>query len=347
MQNQTELYHSPSGPPLWRWPTYASIAAALLILCGLLARIDMQAVWRQIATCNKAFIVLGGLAHYATYAVRGMRWRRCLAHLTSRAGWGKYSLLVFFYNAVDNIIPAKLADVYAAHLARINCGVPRAAAMGSIVFLRMLDAWWVLFLAVFASWVLFAASLPRAVLWSLILGALIALGVTGIILVSMLCRRALPSWLPASVQNRLRAFHLGMWPKLSQIGPIALLTAIIWTLETLWVVSLTWAFHLAVNPMEGIFLTTIPILASAFPLTPSGMGVVELTLFSCLHLIGVPTPVAASLTVVNRLVDHLLHIALGATIWALRHVVGLRTWRETPLEMNDLRGAASPGLSVT
>lgn len=46
-----------------------------------------------------------------------------------------------FYNAIDNIIPAKLGDVYAAHLVRINCGVGRASALGSIAFLRTLDAW--------------------------------------------------------------------------------------------------------------------------------------------------------------------------------------------------------------
>jgi uncharacterized protein (TIRG00374 family) len=92
-------------------------------------------------------------------------------------------------------------------------------------------------------------------------------------------------------------------------------------------------------------LATIPLLASAFPLTPSGAGLVELTLFSCLRLLDVPTPIAASLTVVNRVVDHWLHIGLGAIIWALRHVVGLRTWREAPLEMQDFQRAIPPGLS--
>jgi hypothetical protein len=53
---------------------------------------------------------------------------------------------------------------------------------------------------------------------------------------------------------------------------------------------------------------------------------------------------AASLTVMNRIVDHWLHIGVGVIIWGLRHVVGLRTWRESPRE--DLYGKTSPGLSV-
>ena len=74
------------------------------------------------------------------------------------------------------------------------------------------------------------------------------------------------------------------------------------------------------------------LLASAFPLTPSGAGVVELTLFSCLRVVGVAAPIAVSVTAVNRFIDYWLHIGLGLVVWALRHKIGLRSWREVPLE---------------
>jgi len=83
---------------------------------------------------------------------------------------------------------------------------------------------------------------------------------------------------------------------------------------------------------EAIFLTMIPLLASAFPLTPSGAGVVEITLFSCLRVVGISIPIAGSLTVVNRFIDYWLHIALGVLTWALRRVIGFRTWRDMPIQ---------------
>jgi uncharacterized protein (TIRG00374 family) len=213
------------------------------------------------------------------------------------------------------------------------------------VFLRMIDAWIVLLLAALSSWLLFAASVPRAVFWSLSLGALIALGTTCIILTCVLSHKTMPGWLPASLQQRLQAFNTGIWPQWGQWAPIALLTLLIWALEILWMVSLTRAFGWRLELLQGVFLTTIPLLASAFPLTPSGAGVVELTLFSCLRLLGIAAPTAASMTVVNRLIDHWLHIALGAVTWALRHAIGLRTWREEPLD--SFSAAAAPRLSVT
>lgn len=320
------------APKLWGWTTYLSIAIAIIILVFAATFVDLKEIWRQIAACDKRFVLLGALAHYATYLVRGMRWRRCLIHLPVRAGNSKFGLLVFFYNFVDNLVPAKLGDVYASHLARINFRIRRSAALGSIVFLRMVDAWIVLFLAALASWMLFADRLPGAAFWSLIGGAIIAMGATSIMLVFFLFKKKLPGWIPQKIQQMIQAFHTGMWPRAKELFPIAILTITIWVLETVWIFCLTLAFGLRIGSAEAIFLTMIPLLASAFPFTPSGAGVVEITLFSCLRVVEISSPIAGSLTVINRFIDYWLHIALGVLTWSIRRVIGLRTWRDVPLK---------------
>jgi uncharacterized protein (TIRG00374 family) len=338
------LNNDHKAPALWGWPTYLSIAIAILILAGAAAMVDFKQIWREIAACDKRFVMLGAVAHYATYIVRGMRWRRCLIHLPITAGNSKFGLLVFFYNFVDNLAPAKLGDVYAAHLARINFKIRRSAALGSIVFLRMLDAWIILVLASLSSWILFSASLPWTVIWSLIGGGLIAVGASTIMLMFILFKRKLPGWVPEKVQRMIMAFHTGMWPTPKEILPIVVLTAIIWALETTWIYSLTLAFELQIGFADAIFLTMIPLLASAFPFTPSGAGVVEITLFSCLRVVGISTPIAGSLTVVNRFIDYWLHIGLGVLTWAIRRIIGLRTWRDVPIE--DLSKADPTDISA-
>jgi len=237
---------------------------------------------------------------------------------------------VFFYNFVDNIVPAKLGDVYASHLARINCGVRRSAALGSIVFLRMIDAWFVLILAASASWFLFEAAFPRPVGWALAVAFVIALATTAVIIVFIVLKRALPAWVPETIRQRIGAFHTGMLPNQSEIVPILFLTLVIWTMETMWFFLLARAFNVNLNATKVLFLAMIPMIVTAFPLTPSGAGAVELTLYSCLRVIGVSTPLAASLTVVNRFIDFWLHIILGAFTWMFRRTIGLRTWRDSP-----------------
>ena len=208
----------------------------------------------------------------------------------------------------------------------------------------MLDAWIILVLASLASWILFSASLPWAVIWSLIGGSIIAVGASTIMLMFFLFKKRLPGWIPEKVQRMIMAFHTGMWPRPKEILPIVILTAIIWALETAWIFSLMLAFGLQIGSAEAVFLTMIPLLASAFPFTPSGAGVVEITLFSCLRVVGISTPIAGSLTVVNRFIDYWLHIGLGVLTWAVRRIIGLRTWRDMPLK--DLPEEDSTDISV-
>jgi uncharacterized membrane protein YbhN (UPF0104 family) len=315
---------------LWGWHTLASIVITVALLVLLVSYVDLGQVWRELVASNKGILFLGALMHYGTYPVRGIRWKRSLSHVPMRCGNARFGLLVFFYNFIDNIVPAKLGDVYASHLARINCGVRRSAALGSIVFLRMVDAWMVLFLAAAASWALFSSAFPRPVAWALVIAFVIALATTAVVVLFIVLRHAVPSWMPDAIRQRIGAFHMGMLPNPKEILSLMLLTVAIWSMETLWMFLLAKAFHIDLGAGQAVFLTMIPIIITAFPLTPSGAGAVELTLFGCLRLVGAASPLAASVTVVNRFIDFWLHIILGALTWMFRRLFGLRTWRDHP-----------------
>ena len=162
------------------------------------------------------------LAHYATYLVRGARWRRSIRHLQSATGYLRFGLLVFFYNFVDNVVPAKLGDLYGAHLARINLGVRRSAALGSIVFQRMIDSWVVVALAAIGATFVFSggsADLRR-------LGPGLRRGAwrwpPAALLVVFAVLKKIPTLrLPEVVESRLVAFQAGMWPRSRELATIA------------------------------------------------------------------------------------------------------------------------------
>ena len=325
--SQTSLDEG-KGPALWGKHTLASIVLTLAVMIFLAAYVDVRYVWQQLVASNKMYLLIAALSHYATYPIRGIRWKRCLKHLPLQCDSARFGLLVFFYNFVDNLVPAKLGDLYAAHLVRINCGVRRSAALGSLLFLRTLDSWIIFGLAAVVSWHLFAAAIPRSVGWALIVGCSFAVVGTTLMLVFVVFKRSVPRWLPETLRQMIIAFQTGMWPRPKQFFRISLHTIAIWTLESLWIFFLALAFNLRLGVADLLFVTMIPLIASAFPITPSGAGVVELTLFSCLRVIGVSSPLAVSLTVVNRFIDYWLHIALGALTWAARKHIGLRTWRD-------------------
>lgn len=315
-------------PPLWNWQTFLSLAFTLVLLGFLAAQLDLDTVKADLAACDKGLVLIGLLAHYSTYLLKGMRWKRSLGEMTSDVGGGPFGLIVLFYNAVDNVVPGKLADLYAAHLARINFRIRRSAALGSLVFQRLLDAWVVLALAGLSSWMLFSDHLPESITWVLGGGLLLALGITGAMAFMILIRHSTPRWVPQAIREMISAFNDTLWPARRDWAPVLVLTALVWALESVWIFCLVSAFGVSLSLWELVFLTQIPLLASAFPLTPSGAGAVEITLFSCLKLCAVPASLAASITVLNRVIDYWLHIALGGLLWLLRKPLGLYTLRE-------------------
>ena len=330
------------GPALWGKHTLISIVLTAAVMIFLAAYVDVRHLWQQIVGSNKAYLLIAALSHYATYPIRGIRWKRCLKHLPLQCSSARFGLLVFFYNFVDNLVPAKLGDLYAAHLVRINCGVRRSAALGSLLFLRTLDSWVIFGLAAAVSWYLFSNAIPRSVIWALIVGCTFAAVGTTLMVVFVLFKRSVPRWLPDTVRQMIKAFQTGMWPNPAQFFRIFLHTTAIWVLESLWIFFLARAFNLELGVANLIFLTMIPLIASAFPITPAGAGVVELTLFTCLRVIGVSSPLAVSLTVVNRFIDYWLHIALGAVTWSIRKQIGLHTWKDIPPASADSDRGSSP-----
>ena len=313
---------------MWGWQTALSLIAAFALIVFMLSKIDLAVVWHDLKTCHKGYVFLGFLAHYATYPVRGARWRRALGHMPTRGSWGLFAFVVFFYNAVDNVVPAKLGDIYASHMARINFGIRRSTALGSIFFLRMIDAWIVLVLAALSSWWVFSDKLPEAVGWGLIGGLVLALVITGCLVPFILFGKSLPQVIPPRIRDMIGSFQHGMRPANGELITIAGLTVLIWLLEAVWMFCLIRAFGIKFSIAEIVFLTQLPLLASTFPLTPSGAGVVEATLYGCLRLVSVSHPTAASITVLNRLIDYWLHIWLGLLAWIIRKKMGLRSWRE-------------------
>lgn len=313
---------------LWGISSYVSILITVAILSFLVSRLNLPEVWRKFQETDKLFLLIAGSAHYATYYIRGMRWRSSLSRFQLEDGNSRFALMIFFYNFIDNIVPGKLADVYGSHLARINLGIGRSAALGSIVFLRMLDAWVIFFAALLSSWIIFSSRLPSSILWSLIVGGIIALGATSLLLVIAVFNKFVPSFFPERILDIIRRFHDGMLPRSVNLMPILLMTFTIWILESLWIYFLVLAYGIDLSPGKLLFITTIPLLASAFPITPSGTGLVELTLFSCLRVISIESSVAASLTVVNRFIDYWLHILLGLFLFIFRRFFHLHTWRE-------------------
>jgi putative heme transporter len=100
------------------------------------------------------------------------------------------------------------------------------------------------------------------------------------------------------------------------------------------------AFHVTVRPDTLLVAFCLANVAAAIPITPGGLGVVELTLVTVLGLGGVPAAVAWLGVTAYRIVQLVLPIPVGAVCYASLRFGRWKVDKEHNLQ--DLRAEAKP-----
>jgi putative heme transporter len=100
------------------------------------------------------------------------------------------------------------------------------------------------------------------------------------------------------------------------------------------------AFHVTVRPDTLLVAFCLANVAAAIPITPGGLGVVELTLVTVLGFGGVPAAVAWLGVTAYRIVQLVLPIPVGAVCYASLRFGRWKVDKEHNLQ--DLRAEAKP-----
>ena len=103
--------------------TIASFVFGILLLF-LVSRVvfnedfDWGEVVRRIGEADLGFLALAFLAYYATFPIRGFRWRYVLERSGLRVSFRDATEILFLSWFVNCLVPAKLGDLYRAYLLR-------------------------------------------------------------------------------------------------------------------------------------------------------------------------------------------------------------------------------------
>ena len=171
-----------------------------------------QVSWEQVSNIlSQADLgwLLAAIGFYAiNMVVRILRWRRLLWNVKILS-FGSVAIALLVGYAVNNILPARLGELFRANFVRQNHRVPRSAVIGSIVVERVLDG----LLAVIGLVIggLFLAKKPALLNHLTGWGSLLFLG-TSFILYFLSQRRTL-HWLrglPPAIVRRIQGFSQGL-----------------------------------------------------------------------------------------------------------------------------------------
>lgn len=295
--------------------TVFSFLLAFVILYLMITRVNVNEVFTVLKRANLLLYLTAFLVYYAVFPVRGIRFGIMLANNGYRSVFRELTEIIFVSWFTNCVVPAKLGDVYRAYLVRNNYGTPFSTVLGAVFVERVFDLFVLYLLIGLSGLVSFHGRIPPAML-TVLQTSFVLLGVLGAVLLGMkYIGRKIVTFLPGKAREWYLRFLDGTMASFRHNWQLILLTALIWFLEGLSFYIVTLAIGLKLDFLLVIFVGLISALLTALPVTPAGLGLVEVAKVGILVFFGVDRSVAVSAALLDRLINYWSLLLVGLPVY--------------------------------
>ncbi|MEP7158730.1 MAG: lysylphosphatidylglycerol synthase transmembrane domain-containing protein [Chloroflexota bacterium] len=321
--------------------TIISLVVPIVLLVLLATRVPdlhLAELTQTILGANTWFLVAAIVIYYLGFPLRGYRWQLLLRGAGTRIGLRDSTEIMFLSWLVNCLVPAKLGDVYRAWLLKANFTVSLSRTFGTVFIERIFDLFAIAILGLGAAFWSFRGGLPTGVqvVVGIGLAVIVALSI-GLYTVRNFGKRMLIG-LPVPKKDKLLEFYERFEEGVFSIDPrripwLAVVTALIWATEAMRLLFVIEALnfrdvHLGIS--GAFFVALAASLLTAIPLTPAGLGIVELGVVGILTVIyGVDQTNAVAITLVDRAISVFSIWIAGGIAYALSAKTKSRTTRRS------------------
>ena len=297
--------------------TLIGFAIAAAIIYVFLRNFDIGSAVAALARANILFIFLAFAIYYLSLPLRGGRWRTLLApagHKIASRPLTHYYFLAWFVNA---LLPARIGDVYRGYLLKKNKGVPLSLSLGTIFSERVFDLVITAILMVLSGtyfWaILKGGQEVNYLAWSLIcIAAIILIFALTIYLLPILTAR-----LPEKWRIKFKLFHSGLFKTPSLLPSVIIMTLLIWLSEALRLYFVFQAFGIKSGILVAIFISQASLILMSIPMSPAGLGLVELLMLKILTAINLTPSLAGAITIADRLISYWSLLLVGGVVYLM------------------------------
>ena len=300
--------------------TIISFIVSFSILYLLIKNIDINGVIAVSKNLNISIYVLAIAVHYSSFYVRGLRWKKLLNAIQIRTGTPALTEMVFLSWFANSIVPAKIGDVYRSYLLKKYNSAPMSTSLGTIVVERIFDIAVLLILLSISGAILFKDKMPGQIVQSLEVGYILL----GLVILGLALLKVFKSHIARIVPNKFimifENLHRSVYDSFSNTNTfvnVSILTVVSWFLESGRFLLVTRALGVDLDMPVIIFVVLAASLLTAIPLTPAGLGAVEVSIVGILAIMGIDTAVGTSIALLDRLISYWSILAVGAVVYAI------------------------------
>lgn len=252
------------------------IAFGLLLLWLVLSRIDVEQGRLAIERASIGSMALALAAYWFAMLFRIVRWQLLLSG-AGQLSIGQVSQALIVGYAVNNVLPARLGEIFRADFLRRRFDVSRSAALGSIIVERLLDGISVVILLCVGLATVGPLGQSRILASAAIAGSgLVVVGLAAVyVMVAWHARlplRRLP-WLEARIGPFVQGMTAVRGP---QLVNVVILSAVVWGFETAAVYLIIYGFGIDVTVTGACLVIGAAALSTLLPSAPGYLGSLQL-----------------------------------------------------------------------
>ncbi|MEM2925314.1 MAG: lysylphosphatidylglycerol synthase transmembrane domain-containing protein [Methanocellales archaeon] len=301
----------------WNVKTFISFLIAFTILYLLFSRLDFSSTIKVIASINPLLYLLAFLIYYLSFPLRGLRWRSFLSNAGFKVNWRDTTEILFLSWFANCLAPAKLGDIYRSYLLKKNYSFPVSKALGTVYAERMFDVIFLISTLAISGFIAFDSAIPRDVILALEIASLLAFLLLAIWFLMKRKRSEIARALPWRVKELFFKFEEGSSQALIPPAiPTALgYTLLIWLFESARLLFVILALGLKSSIAMVIFTALSASLLTSLPITPAGLGAVELAMVAMLGFAGLDSNSALSIAMLDRFISYWSILIFGAVLY--------------------------------
>lgn len=315
------------GSKIFRPHTIISFCVAIAIVVFFVRRlnIDPHAVWENIVHANLGLYAVAIGLYYLSFFARAVRWRWMLkqAGLSEAEGYPipdnrglmEIFLLSWFVNCV---VPAKIGDAYRCYLLKRRSGAPISRSLGTIFAERLTDLAVLFTMMALAGVVAFRGQLPSQATRTLTIGSALLAAAAIFVAALWFGRHAIERRLPERIRSQFGQLHDSIFACLRRPWRPVGISVLIWCCDGLRLYLVAASLHGNVSFSVAVFVALMSALLTILPITPAGLGVVELAMVAVLKIVDVDPSLAGSIALMDRLITYWSLVAIGLILYVRR-----------------------------
>jgi uncharacterized protein (TIRG00374 family) len=285
---------------------------------------------RDALTDARPWLVLGAVAMMGVvYGLQGTRWRVIAA--TPEVPRRRFAEMVVAGVACNNVLPARLGDLFRARWLSRDAGISGGRALGTVIVDRGFDLATLVAMLLISVWFVGDA------------GWLLSIALGGVVVIVVLAGALLFARLYTETRDRRRRTHrsrlrrivrdllegLSALPTGRRLVDASLLSLAAWAAWALaaWLVGRSLGIDL--SPTDVVFTCAVMNLGVAIPSSPGFVGTYQWLGVSALGLVGIGTDQALAFSVLLHAVWYVPTTLAGGVILAARAIRAGRAGRRS------------------